>query len=179
MAAVGTVREIACLALLAVTLGGCAVPAKYMGVSTRTPMSPAEQLRIQSALADGTMTLAGCPWYAPDGYRVTIACELLPPSQLAGLAWAGDRHAALELGIRFEEGRGVPIDIEKARKLYRLASVTTGGTMWIYTPRMGEAPAQIMPYDAPVVQGLPAARERLEALPPPLETPRRRKSRKP
>ena len=39
-----------------------------------------------------------------------------------------------ELGIRFEEGRGVPRDLEKARKLYRIAVISTGGTTFYYSP---------------------------------------------
>jgi len=37
---------------------------------------------------------------------------------LARLARSGDKHAQLKLGIRYEEGRGVPVDLERARDLY-------------------------------------------------------------
>jgi hypothetical protein len=87
-------------------------------------------------------------------------------SALASRAAGGDRRALLELGIRFEEGRGVPMDWDRAAELYRRAAATTGGTTMVYVPpvRRG-ASGTVMPINTgPVVHGLPEARARLDAL---------------
>lgn len=60
-----------------------------------------------------------------------------PLSTLAAQAQSGDKHAQLELGKRFESGRGVERDLGKAQKLYRLAASDSGGTIWIYSPAVG------------------------------------------
>lgn len=58
---------------------------------------------------------------------------------LAHRARAGDKQAQLELGIRYEEGRGVPADRLRAAQLYRqAASAGDGGTLHIYSPPVGE-----------------------------------------
>jgi hypothetical protein len=91
------------------------------------------------------------------------------PTELQGLAMraqAGDKQAQLDLGIAYEEGRGVAVDRNKASKLYRLASADTGGTTWVYVPpaRKGEA-GRVTPVDLGVRQsGLREAKVRLDAL---------------
>ncbi len=153
-------------------LCACAVPAEYMGIATRAPVLPAERALIEASLAQGEGPspapdpATACPWPGMGGELVTVPCPLLPASQLAGLAWAGNKPAALELGIRFEEGRGLGRDVEKARKLYRIASLSTGGLSWIYSPGVGDAPGQILPLYAPDDPGLAEARTRLTALEP-------------
>jgi hypothetical protein len=61
----------------------------------------------------------------------------LPLAPLAKKAQAGDRQAQLELGVRFEEGRGVKRDLIKACKLYARAASSSGGTIWVYSPPVG------------------------------------------
>tara|TARA_R110001606_G_scaffold12369_2_gene54056 strand:+ start:25266 stop:25559 length:294 start_codon:yes stop_codon:yes gene_type:complete len=64
----------------------------------------------------------------------------LPHSKHAALAseaQRGSRKAQLELGIRFEEGRGVERDLNKARKVYAKAASHCGGTIWVYSPPVG------------------------------------------
>jgi len=61
----------------------------------------------------------------------------MPLSQLASEAQRGSKQAQLELGIRFEEGRGVALDMGKARKLYAQAASDSGGTIWVYSPPVG------------------------------------------
>lgn len=57
---------------------------------------------------------------------------------LARRAQAGDAKAQLELGIRYEEGRGVPADRSRARRLYfAAASESSGKRISIYLPRKG------------------------------------------
>ncbi len=150
----------------AFSASACAVPREYMGIATRTPVPAEDRARINAVLASGEIRLPGCPWVDAAGTLMDVPCDLLPVSQLAGLAWATNRPAALELGIRFEEGRGVPRDIEKARKLYKIAATQTGGTLFVYMPKVGNTPGHVMPVETPIEYGLPEAQRRLAALPP-------------
>lgn len=60
----------------------------------------------------------------------------------------------------------MPQDIGKARTLYRLASTDSGGTMWVYSPPVGNGTSgRVIPMDrGPVQPGLREARARLEAI---------------
>jgi hypothetical protein len=85
---------------------------------------------------------------------------------LASRAASGDKWAQLELGIRFEEGSGVPMDWRRAERLYAGAARATGGTIMVYVPpvRRGGS-GSVMPVSTgPRMPGLPEARERLQAL---------------
>ena len=84
---------------------------------------------------------------------------------LAARAQAGDKQAQLDLGIRFEEGSGVVQSREHAMHLYRQAASDSGGTMWIYSPPVGDGlPGRVIPIDRRVSQrGLSEARCRLAA----------------
>ena len=86
--------------------------------------------------------------------------------QLATRARAGDKHAQLELGIAFEEGRGVERDLTKARNLYRLAASDSGGRMWVYLPSVGNGTkGRVMQVDrGPKISGLTEAKTRLDLL---------------
>ncbi|APE27124.1 hypothetical protein BMF35_a0295 [Aurantiacibacter gangjinensis] len=88
-----------------------------------------------------------------------------PLTSLARRAQTGDEAAQLELGIRFEEGRGVVRDLDNARRLYRLAATPSGGDMPIYVPGVGDAPGTVQWFNTgPRREGLAEARERLQAL---------------
>lgn len=41
--------------------------------------------------------------------------------------------------VRYEEGRGLPIDLLRAERLYSLAAADSGGAMWVYVPSVGGA----------------------------------------
>ncbi|MDF0545949.1 SEL1-like repeat protein [Sphingobium sp. H39-3-25] len=86
--------------------------------------------------------------------------------QLAARARAGDKRAQLELGIRFEEGRGVGRDIEKARDMYGLAASDSGGSVWVYIPSIGNGiRGRVMQVDrGPKMSGLAEAKARLHLL---------------
>ena len=86
--------------------------------------------------------------------------------ELARRAQAGDKHAQLDLGIRYEEGRGVPVDLERAKKLYRAAATESGGTIQIYTPPVGEnGQGRVVSHNrGPIQPGLPEADRRLQSL---------------
>ena len=84
----------------------------------------------------------------------------------AYLAKRGDKQALLALGIRFEKGLGVARDLDKARKLYRQAAADSGGTIWVYSPPVGNGTSgRVIPVNAGARQvGLTEAKRRLEAL---------------
>ena len=85
---------------------------------------------------------------------------------LARHAQAGDKQAQLELGILFEEGRGIARDLQKAKTLYLMAATPNSGQIWIYSPSGGGAGrGRVMQIDGGKQQpGLPEAKVRLEAL---------------
>jgi len=86
--------------------------------------------------------------------------------QLAMRARTGDKQAQLELGIRFEEGRGVGRDIEKAQDMYRLAASDSGGPTWVFVPSTVKGQrGKVVPVDrGPMLRGLEEARWRLKGL---------------
>lgn len=77
---------------------------------------------------------------------------------LARRAQAGDKHAQLDLGIRYEEGRGVPVDLGRAARLYRMAAESTPLSSAYSLPRRsgGRANAGVL-YSGAVSRGLPEA----------------------
>jgi hypothetical protein len=84
---------------------------------------------------------------------------------LAQRASDGDKQAQLDLGIMYEEGIGIPVDIARAEKLYRLASADGDETLWIYSPSPGGgAPGRVLPIERSGSNGLPEARARLNAI---------------
>jgi hypothetical protein len=86
--------------------------------------------------------------------------------ELARQALAGDKQAQLDLGIAYEEGRGIAVDLKRAEELYRLAAVDGGGVIWIYSPPVGNGTSgRVVPIDRGKVRGgLMAARSRLDRL---------------
>jgi hypothetical protein len=81
-------------------------------------------------------------------------------------AMSGDKRAQLDLGIRFEEGSGIERDLNKAKKLYRQAATDSGGTIWVYSPPVGNGTSgRVIPVNAGARQiGLAEAKRRLEGL---------------
>jgi hypothetical protein len=63
---------------------------------------------------------------------------------LARRARSGEERAQLELGIRFEEGRGVPVDLRRARRLYFDAATRRTRSAEIYIPTPGSATSSIV-----------------------------------
>lgn len=86
--------------------------------------------------------------------------------QLAERARTGDKQAALDLGIRFEDGRGVALDLPRARRLYAMAATTTGGTIYVYVPpvKKGGRGSTTPVNTGPVSPGIAEAKRRLKAL---------------
>jgi len=92
----------------------------------------------------------------------------VPPAvqELADRARGGDKQAQLELGIRFEEGRELVRDLNKAKALYRQAASDSGGVVWIYSPPIQQrGSGRVIPINKGARQiGLEEARRRLEML---------------
>lgn len=113
------------------------------------------------------LVLAGCA-----GTSSYMGISLRPGAaepglqNLAARSAAGDKQAQLELGIRYEEGNGVPINSQFARILYMRSATTTGGKMYIYSPPVGSSKAGrlITVESAPASIGLPEAKKRLDRL---------------
>jgi hypothetical protein len=176
--AVGDAGGALCAAAL--LLSACAPPMAYFGLSLDAPVTPAEQMRLEAALAQPAAA-SGCRWrIAQTETIVNVPCDAVPLTAIARAAAADNKQAQLELGVRFEEGLGVPRDLTKARKLYRMAARGSisgqpigfpdysdnligrdeGGDSVRTDPRLGrgEAPSQPSP------RGLAQARERLRNL---------------
>ncbi len=91
------------------------------------------------AIAAASVALGGCA--ATSSYAgIPLSPGAANPElqNLARRAQAGDKHAQLELGIRYEEGQDVPVDLKRAEKLYRLAASDSGGVIHVYTPPVGK-----------------------------------------
>lgn len=157
-------RSFVSAAVLATLATGCAVPSQYMGIDTRTPPALEEKVRVEAALAKGPAGPSGCPWLDAADKVTTIACEALPLAKLAAFASMDSKPALLELGIRFEEGRGVAQDWKRAEKAYRLAAWTN--TIVTGTQVVGVAGqhGQFEPIVVPGTPGLASADERLVRL---------------
>jgi hypothetical protein len=124
-------------------------------------------MKAALALAAFVLLVSGCgPRSGYQGISFAAGAASAELQSLAQHAAAGDKWAQLELGIRFEEGRGVPISWSRAERLYRSAASRSGGTMMVYVPPVGRSGSgRVMPVGTgPEAAGLPQARERLEAL---------------
>lgn len=123
--------------------------------------------RAGLGLAAAPLAFAACA--SPNSYA---SIPLAPGAADAGLqdlarrAESGDKPAQLELGIRFEEGRGVARDLARAEKLYRAAAKPSGGVTYVYNPPAAKGGAgSLLRLDHGASKpGLPEARERLERL---------------
>lgn len=124
-------------------------------------------MRFASVVAAVTLLAsAGCASSSYMGISLNPG-EAAPELQsLARRAKGGDKQARLDLGIRFEEGKGVPKNKVQAIKLYRQAAADSGGTMWVYSPpvRKGDR-GTVIPIDRGAIRGgLVEAKARLSAL---------------
>jgi hypothetical protein len=99
---------------------------------------------------------------------ITLRPGQAPPElqDLARRAQAGDKQAQLDLGIRFEEGVGVAVDRKRAIRLYRQAASDSGGTIWVYSPPVGNGTTgRVIQVDQGVRQrGLSEAEDRLSQI---------------
>jgi TPR repeat protein len=128
----------------------------------------ARRLSLRLAASLGAVgVVAGCNT-APDRYQgISLSADNADEGlrTLARRAAAGDKRAQLALGMRFETGDGVPVDLDRAERLYRLAAATSGDVEDVYFPSVRmKTPGQVLPRYEPPRFGLPEAQARLEAL---------------
>lgn len=113
-------------------------------------------MRIEAALLGAPVGRAGCPWVDAADKITTVPCEAVPLSRLAALASMDNKPALLELGIRFEEGRGVAQDWKKAKLAYRLAVWTNSIQTGTQVAGVGGQHGRFEPI---IVEGAPGLRE--------------------
>lgn len=117
-------------------------------------------------LLAAVLLLASCSSNIYMGIPLTEGAGDPALRSLAERASVGDKQAQLNLGIRYEEGLGVKRDLAMAKRLYRLAASDSGGTVWVYTPPVGNGTrGRVLPVDRGAkVQGLKEAQSRLAGL---------------
>lgn len=157
-------KQAGCVAALSVLTTGCAIPNYYMGIDTRTPLTIAERARVDAALAAAPAGPAGCPWIDASGKLTSVVCEAIPLGKLAGFASMDSKPALLELGIRFEEGRGVVPDLKQAEQAYRLAAWTNTIHTGTQVAGVGGQHGRFEPIIIEGTPGLAAAEIRLAEL---------------
>lgn len=157
------IAQTALLAAAALVLSGCTVR-QYMGISTRTPVTSEEQARLDAALASPSPVAGGCPWSAGGAKPVAVPCASLPLPLLAKLSGMDHKPALLELGIRFEEGRGVAQDWDKAELAYRLAAWQNSFIAGQQVAGVGSLQQPFEPILVPGAPGLESAEQRLASL---------------
>lgn len=86
------------------------------------------------ALGLAVLALPAC---AAGSYAsISLAAGAADPElqALAARARAGDRSSQLELGLRFEEGRGVPRDRARACEAFLAQPGRSSPDLWLYSP---------------------------------------------
>lgn len=125
-------------------------------------------MKCPTALLIGSAFLgaSACASFSYMGISLMPGTAAPEVQMLAQRAMAGDKQAQLDLGIRFEEGNGVPHDTKRAMNLYRAAASDSGRRMWVYAPSPGNgAPARVIPIDrGPRQKGLEEAKRRANEL---------------
>lgn len=157
------VRLIGSGAAALLAAGAAAAQGTNAGALER-PVSEAELRVLAAAYQRGDLGSGNCAWLHPvDESPTTLPCELVPLPLLSQMARSNaNKHAQLEMGKRYEEGRGLAQDYAKARRFYRMAGrdlkrghVGTAIEAGLGRPR---TPGHL------VAAGLPEARKRLRRL---------------
>lgn len=162
-------RSLSLLLSAAMCAAGGAAAAETARAALDRPVSETELRELAAAYSRGDLGSGRCDWVHPvsDG-PTRIPCEVVPLPVLAKLADnVMNKHAQLELGKRLEEGRGVPQDLELARRYYRMASrdaerngPIVEGTLAGFQVGVGGHAI----FGRPRASGLPEAEERLRKL---------------
>jgi hypothetical protein len=107
-----------------VLAAGAAVSAPVNASELDRPVSDAELRALAAAYQRGDLGSGQCDWVHPVTNGPTrIPCEVVPLPILADMARNSfNKQAQLELGKRFEDGRGVAQDYDLARRYYRMAA---------------------------------------------------------
>jgi hypothetical protein len=119
------------------------------------------------SLAAAWAAIAGCAQASYAGIPLAAGAADPELQQLARQAASGDRSSQLELGIRYEEGRGLPADPRRAEQLYRNAAGGEDNGRLAYVPGVGGRPGSwTLLNGGGGGDGLPEASLRLLALAP-------------
>lgn len=121
-------------------------------------------LGLKEGLAAAALAVATAACAATSYAGVSLVPGAADPElqALSRRAQHGDKFAQLELGTRFEEGRGVLKDIALARRLYAAAAAPARAVRHVYIPPVGKQPGRMMSIpDGPPQGGLAEARCRL------------------
>jgi TPR repeat protein len=116
-------------------------------------------------VSTAALLLAACTTQSYMGISLVPGQASAEVQELAQRAQAGDKQAQLDLGIRYEEGNGVPRRVDYARRLYKAAAQTSGGTQLLYLPAGPDTSASATPvYLGPIRPGIAEAKQRLSNL---------------
>jgi hypothetical protein len=121
---------------------------------------------MRALSATAALALAGCVAGGRNCGPPVGSFAEAPLARLQCSAGAGDKSAQLELGIRYEEGRGVPADLRRAERLYASAARTRQIPNYVYSAPVGtEKTGRMVPIGPPrTIPGLLQARARLARL---------------
>ena len=134
------------------------------------PVTEDELPVLAAAYERGDLGSGRCDWVHPATNGPTrIPCEVVPLPILADMARnVLNKHAQLELGKRFEEGRGVERNYDIARRYYRMARRDSRKGAPIFSEGLATASVAGIGghtiYSRPRAVGLPEAEERLRNL---------------
>jgi TPR repeat protein len=85
-----------------------------------------------------------------------------PLDELEKRAACGDKQAALQLGLRYDEGRDIKPDLKKAVRYYAQAAADEGKRTAFYSPPIGKEKNGMIEFDSqPAQPGYPEAMVRL------------------
>ncbi len=153
-----------------VLAAGAAATAPVSAAELDRPVSEAELRELAAAYQRGDLGSGRCDWVHPVTEGPSrIPCEVIPLPVLADMARnAMNKHAQLELGRRFEEGRGVARNPAMARRYYRKASRDSQRGAPLFSEGLATASVAGIGghiiYSRPRAVGLPEAEDRLRAL---------------
>lgn len=162
-------KRVGSVAALLLSAGAASVAQASDDVLDR-PVTEAELRVLAAAYARGDLGSGNCDWVHPVSEGPTrIPCDVVPLPILADMARnVMNKHAQLELGKRFEEGRGVAADHDMARRYYRMARRDSRRGAPIFAEGLATASVAGIGghtiYARPRAVGLPEAQERLRGL---------------
>jgi hypothetical protein len=132
----------------------------------RARLWPVMACTIRACAAVSLAAVSACAAHSYMGIPLVPGRASPELQSLAHRAQSGDKQAQLDLGVRFEEGNGVPVDRKRAIILYRQAASDSGGTIWVYSPPVGnEAHGRVIQVGGGSRKpGLTQAKLRLEAM---------------
>lgn len=112
---------------------------------------------VSVLLALCALLLSGCAASSYQGIPLRAGAADSELQALAARAMSGEKRAQLELGVRFEEGRGVPVDLDRARTLYLSAADNAPLATTAYVPGAGGGAGSTTTFYSASPGGMPAA----------------------